>query len=595
MKLVAIATIALLLSGVADAATLIVNTTADPGSGTCSSSACTLRDAINAAAPNDTITFAIPASDPGCSAQNLCTIQLDGPTGPLFVNNALTIDGSGQQITISQSNPTPIQLLVNEGPGLSINALTFANGSCFDNSPGGPNCFSGGAILNGGNGTLTVTNSTFSGNSGGESCFVDGTHHGCDPLSGGAIANLGTATVRASTFIGNEVDMFADGAAVASFSGTLTVINSTFYGNTGNTTVFNGNSLINAGFSQPSSLTLINSTLTAGSGSGVANQGSQTAGQAAGVGTLTLSNDIIAQNAGGSCFTGSILIAPPAAIGDSGGNVADDASCGFSQPSSLSNTNPNFAPLGNYGGLTQTMPLLGGSPAADSGLPASCPATDQRGVSRPGSGQTCSSGAFQALRLICPAPNGQAGTAYNSALNGSGGFPPYAYSITSGALPAGLTLDPATGQISGVPVSAGTFNFNVDMSDATPLPSGGHLSAICLIVVSPPAAKLQASPSRVSFGTVPIFSVTNRTIAVRNIGGSPAAMQGIFVVPAPGTPPNEFAAANSCPAMLLPGKTCTVTVLLMPLALGLQSANLLINSNGVGSPQVVPLSAIVIF
>ena len=96
----------------------------------------------------------IPATDPGCTAPNVCSILLDGLTGSLNVNNALTIDGSGQHITITgpglNSGTTPIQLLTNYGPGLRINGLTFSNGYCFDTDYASIHCFAGGAILNGG-------------------------------------------------------------------------------------------------------------------------------------------------------------------------------------------------------------------------------------------------------------------------------------------------------------------------------------------------------------------------------------------------------------------------------------------------------------
>jgi len=49
----------------------------------------------------------------------------------------------------------------------------------------------------------------------------------------------------------------------------------------------------------------------------------------------------------------------------------------------LTNGTPQLAPLGNYGGPTQTMPPLPGSPAIDAGLStANTPATDQRGFTR---------------------------------------------------------------------------------------------------------------------------------------------------------------------------------------------------------------------
>lgn len=46
--------------------------------------------------------------------------------------------------------------------------------------------------------------------------------------------------------------------------------------------------------------------------------------------------------------------------------------------------NPGLAPLGNYGGPTQTVALLPGSPAIDAGTSTGAPATDQRGARRVG-------------------------------------------------------------------------------------------------------------------------------------------------------------------------------------------------------------------
>jgi hypothetical protein len=120
------------------------------------------------------------------------------------------------------------------------------------------------------------------------------------------------------------------------------------------------------------------------------------------------------------------------------------------------------------------MALQAGSPAAASGVAANCPSADQRGIPRPGSRQNCSSGAFQylaPLTLGYAAPTAQVASAYGSALTGSGGASPYVYSVTGGALPGGLTINSSTGQISGVPNSAGTFNFTAQVTDASGLAS----------------------------------------------------------------------------------------------------------------------------
>jgi len=53
-------------------------------------------------------------------------------------------------------------------------------------------------------------------------------------------------------------------------------------------------------------------------------------------------------------------------------------------------------------------------------------------------------------------PNGQIGTAYSTTLAATGGIAPYSWSVTSGALPAGLSLNASSGAITGTPTAAGS-------------------------------------------------------------------------------------------------------------------------------------------
>jgi fibronectin type 3 domain-containing protein len=57
-------------------------------------------------------------------------------------------------------------------------------------------------------------------------------------------------------------------------------------------------------------------------------------------------------------------------------------------------------------------------------------------------------------------------TAYSTTLAASNGATPYSWSVTSGSLPAGLTLSAATGAISGTPTTAGTSSFTVKVTDS---------------------------------------------------------------------------------------------------------------------------------
>jgi hypothetical protein len=64
-----------------------------------------------------------------------------------------------------------------------------------------------------------------------------------------------------------------------------------------------------------------------------------------------------------------------------------------------------------------------------------------------------------------PLPNATAGAAYSQSIAVTGGTPPYTFTLDSGALPAGITLD-ATGKLAGTPAGLGASNFTVRVTDA---------------------------------------------------------------------------------------------------------------------------------
>jgi len=65
-------------------------------------------------------------------------------------------------------------------------------------------------------------------------------------------------------------------------------------------------------------------------------------------------------------------------------------------------------------------------------------------------------------------PSGHQGTAYSATLTASGGTAPYTWSITSGALPAGLTLNASTGTITGTPtVTATNISITFKVQDSS--------------------------------------------------------------------------------------------------------------------------------
>jgi hypothetical protein len=62
-------------------------------------------------------------------------------------------------------------------------------------------------------------------------------------------------------------------------------------------------------------------------------------------------------------------------------------------------------------------------------------------------------------------PVGTKGTTYKASLGVSGGTGPYTYAVTSGQLPAGLSM--SNGVISGTPTASATTNFTTQVTDST--------------------------------------------------------------------------------------------------------------------------------
>jgi hypothetical protein len=66
--------------------------------------------------------------------------------------------------------------------------------------------------------------------------------------------------------------------------------------------------------------------------------------------------------------------------------------------------------------------------------------------------------------------DGTLGTPYNARVAAMGGQPPYTWSISAGALPAGVVFNSSTAAISGTPSSTGTASFTVLVTDSSSTP-----------------------------------------------------------------------------------------------------------------------------
>lgn len=240
--------------------------------------------------------------------------------------------------------------------------ITITNSIISENSSAN----SGGGLYIEGSGSATISNSTFSGNT---------------SLSGGAgiFHNGLNLSITNSTFENNLASsVIGDGGGIYNLDSTVNISNSTF---TGNSAGGVGAAIFSTQSAGATILNIINSTIannTSGGGINVA-------------GTTTLTNTIISNNTSGNC-SGTIT--------NGGNNIDSGATCGWGTASgSMSNTDPLLGALANNGGPTQTMALLSGSPAINTGNATACAnspvsGTDQRGVSRP-QGAGCDIGAFE--------------------------------------------------------------------------------------------------------------------------------------------------------------------------------------------------------
>jgi hypothetical protein len=110
---------------------------------------------------------------------------------------------------------------------------------------------------------------------------------------------------------------------------------------------------------------------------------------------------------------------------------------------------------------------LSGTPASSKGRSFTAQITDDLGSSVTG---TFTIKIFPALGINARAlKTGINGKPYKATLKAAGGKKPYNWSLVSGSLPLGLSLDPLTGAITGIPTETGTFDLTFHVTD----PVGG--------------------------------------------------------------------------------------------------------------------------
>jgi hypothetical protein len=328
-----------------------------------------------------------------------------GPSNPKVTidgNDAITLDGTGLTLGMLSIFGSATAL-----PDVTCKHITFANG----NITTGLNA--GGAIQNFGKLTLdsvVVRNSHADGNG---AIFQEPCNDCLDPLltvthslfqnnstgSGGSAITMegGNATVSDSTFTGNSGP---SGGAIyiysnSTFKVSMSIDRCTF---TGNSAVpFSGGAIAVEVLNAGSSVSITNDTFTSNSATGPTGQGSAIY---VGAAPVTITNCTISGNnaaaAGGAVYfdvrTPATIVNNTIVASNSGGNCSFSSSGTFTGGHNIQYgdstcllmnvANPLLGSLADNGGPVRTMALGTNSPAIDAADPAKAPATDARGVAR---------------------------------------------------------------------------------------------------------------------------------------------------------------------------------------------------------------------
>ncbi len=379
--------------------TYTVNVTADVNDGACTVGNCSLREAIIAANSNagqDTIvlpagTYTLTIS--GTGEDNSASGDLD-IRGDLILQGAgsssTIIDGSGQSDRVLHIDPAATGITVSLS-GVTIQGanVTFYDGGGIYNRGhlslsnvevlSNRSNLTGGGVFN--KGTLTLDNSSIRNN----------TAH----VEGGGIENdtTGTLTIGNTTISGNKVESSAAGGIRN--KGSLTLTNSTLSGNTAATT---GAAIVSGGTANVNNVTIYNNQ----AGTQYTSASLYTGGVYVLSGTFNFQNTILAGNTDHN---------RPGVKADCLGtlnsldyNVIGQTNCIFTGVTThnVVGADPLLYPLAANGGfaLTHTPRLT--SPIIDAGNNATCAAVDQRGQTRPVNGNSdgtvvCDIGAVEVL------------------------------------------------------------------------------------------------------------------------------------------------------------------------------------------------------
>jgi hypothetical protein len=198
------------------------------------------------------------------------------------------------------------------------------------------------------------------------------------------------------------------------------------------------------------------------------------------------------------------------------------------------------------------------------------------GVSSSGSNSQSGGGP---LTISAKLPNATVGALYTATVSVNGGKPPYAFSISSGTLPPGVSFSRSTGGISGTPITSGSFSFTVQTTDSS---AKEPVSALATLSVAP--GSLAISPSTVavpSRGTQQFQAALNNTSisdATWTASQGTVSSSGLFTAPSVSVTTQVTVTATrstyqqTATALVTVAPTGTVAVSIAPATATLSSA-----------------------
>jgi hypothetical protein len=141
----------------------------------------------------------------------------------------------------------------------------------------------------------------------------------------------------------------------------------------------------------------------------------------------------------------------------------------------------------------------------------------------------------QALTLSQSLPSGAVSQPYNAVLSVNGGSNPYQFSLASGSLPPGVSLNPVTGSFTGAPTSTGLYSFQVMVKDSPRLDQGVRSYAVQIgagggisVSVAPTGVTLSSGGTQQFTATV--TGTSNTAVTWTTSAGSVNA-NGLYTAP----------------------------------------------------------------